>query len=368
MTYSPFLVHLTGLGMMGFSFLLSTTTYIASILCGSEPTLISAILIKPVTPEFLGLPPSLILAIGTAVAGVATVVVNGYVNNRKNRYDLDGKIAESEDRIATRVADALRIKDAEVAKVLQAKDAENEASARKLQDESLSARVSREAERQFQNAAFLKLQQELNDLRAGGNKAAVRAEAVRIGMNTNVDAINALADATNVRIAVSGKIPAAIQEIPNSKSIPVQINPSLPTVLILDDTIATVDAVTHLLRSIGWDITVASNGVQGITYATSTLINFDVLACGLKMPDVSGVEVIRLFRQSHKTSPKTGQPIRIIAYTCCDRLDPLVAQAIEVGADAVLFKPCDLEVLIATLKGEFAGDVPIPAPGAVAPG
>ena len=179
MTYSPFLVHLAGLGMMGFSFILSTTTYIASILCGSEPTLISAILIKPVTPEFLGLPPSLILAIGTAVAGVVTVVVNGFVNNRKNRYDLDGKIAESEERIAGRVADALRIKDAEVAKVLQAKDAENEANARKLQDESLSARVSREAERQFQNAAFLKLQQELNDLRARSEGTRLNSSHVK---------------------------------------------------------------------------------------------------------------------------------------------------------------------------------------------
>jgi YesN/AraC family two-component response regulator len=71
-------------------------------------------------------------------------------------------------------------------------------------------------------------------------------------------------------------------------------------VLIIDDHQGTLDTVSTILRSAGFDTATASSGRAGIDLAKGRA--FDVVLVDLCVPDMSGIEVVREFKSVHLTS------------------------------------------------------------------
>jgi CheY-like chemotaxis protein len=70
-------------------------------------------------------------------------------------------------------------------------------------------------------------------------------------------------------------------------------SPSL-VVLWIDDESAILNYVTHVLTRNGFDITAATTGSTGLAHARTG--RFDLIVLDLKMPDMSGLEVLRQLR------------------------------------------------------------------------
>jgi CheY-like chemotaxis protein len=373
MPYSPGAINLGGALMIAASTVASGGAWAVHKAIGIEP--IAQLAGPPVAEVASQLGSN---AVWVGVGGIVTIIVNGWLNRSvalaKIASDTAQKVAESEDRTATQVAkalrqrdaevaEALRLRDGEVAEALRRKDAETAARDSIRESEHAASRAHREAEREFAAIAMLKLHEKIDMLEAGGGKVAGKAEAVRVSGNTNTEAIIKLADATHTDVPLAREVPPDLAPVPVVSLAPTPaIDPSLPKLLLLEDSVEILDRVGRLLKMEGWDVTLATNGIQGSHYANSMSEDFDVIAVDLKIPGVPGPDVIDLFRKSHKHSRKTGGPVRIVAYTGSDSNDPMVARAIANGADAVLFKRGDLDALTSVLKGDSPGDVPIPAP------
>ena len=106
-------------------------------------------------------------------------------------------------------------------------------------------------------------------------------------------------------------------------------------ILVIDDDEAVLDNISLVIKSVGYRITKASNGEEGIKKFDQSV--FDVVITDLFMPLKDGNEVARYIRDAGKNIPIigiTGMP---------EHIDPAFF-------DKVLKKPFSLKELIAYLK------------------
>ncbi|MBI3162712.1 MAG: response regulator [Chloroflexi bacterium] len=113
-------------------------------------------------------------------------------------------------------------------------------------------------------------------------------------------------------------------------------------ILIIDDDVDTLKLVGLMLQKQGYDISAASNGMQGLAKALEerpSLILLDVM-----MPDMDGYEVTRRLRKNPATVD-----IPILMFTAKTQLDDKVT-GFEAGADDYLTKPTHPNELQAHVK------------------
>lgn len=113
-------------------------------------------------------------------------------------------------------------------------------------------------------------------------------------------------------------------------------------VLVVDDEPKFCYIVAGFLMGRGYQTAVASRRDE-ITAALQRF-NPDVVLLDIRMPEVSGLDVLRLIR-SHPS------PVRVVMVTVMDTTDA-IDEAMDNGADGYLCKPVDLnqlEELISTL-------------------
>ncbi|MFN8411775.1 MAG: response regulator [Anaerolineales bacterium] len=102
-------------------------------------------------------------------------------------------------------------------------------------------------------------------------------------------------------------------------------------ILIVDDDLDTLRLVGLMLQKIGYQISAASNGAQGLAKALEE--RPDLILLDVMMPDMDGYEVTRRLRRNPATVS-----IPILMFTAKTQLDDKVA-GFEVGADDYLTKP-----------------------------
>lgn len=102
-------------------------------------------------------------------------------------------------------------------------------------------------------------------------------------------------------------------------------------ILIVDDDVDTLKLIGLMLQRQGYEISVATNGTQGLAKAAAELP--DVMLLDVMMPDMDGYEVTRRMRND----PALAQ-IPIIMFTAKSMVDDKVA-GFEAGADDYLTKP-----------------------------
>jgi DNA-binding NtrC family response regulator len=113
--------------------------------------------------------------------------------------------------------------------------------------------------------------------------------------------------------------------------------------LIVDDEIQFVNALSQRLEIRGFHVTKATNGMEAVQAARSD--KFDLALLDLKMPGMDGKEVLQLLKKEHKY-------LEVIILTGHGSLDSAV-ECTKLGAYGYLPKPYELEHLIKILKEAY---------------
>ncbi len=110
--------------------------------------------------------------------------------------------------------------------------------------------------------------------------------------------------------------------------------------LMVDDEIKFLEAITNRLKLKSFEITSATNGEEAIAAAGKD--RFDVAVIDLQMPGIDGVQVLEILKQNHKFLEViilTGHATVESAVTC-----------VKLGAFMVLEKPCNIDVLVKAIN------------------
>ncbi|KPK44005.1 MAG: hypothetical protein AMK74_05850 [Nitrospira bacterium SM23_35] len=100
-------------------------------------------------------------------------------------------------------------------------------------------------------------------------------------------------------------------------------------ILVIDDEELILDIAREILTNVGYDVTISSDGHEGIRLLSEE--TFSLLLTDIRMPDISGLEVIQQVRNHNKEMP-------IIIITGHGTLDVAI-KALKLGAQGFLLKP-----------------------------
>jgi len=110
--------------------------------------------------------------------------------------------------------------------------------------------------------------------------------------------------------------------------------------LLVDDEKSFVEVLFKRLSRRNIDVTTAFSGVEGIQALRK--VDFDVAILDLKMGDMDGLEVLKIFKKMYSK-------IKVIILTG-HGTEQAVREGMKSGALAFLSKPCDFEELLSTIK------------------
>jgi CheY-like chemotaxis protein len=113
-------------------------------------------------------------------------------------------------------------------------------------------------------------------------------------------------------------------------------------ILLVDDYPDALEMWGLYLRSLGYDVATADDGLTAFEMALAIVP--DVIVMDLELPGITGFEAARRLRQDARTS---GVPlIAATGYSHVKQLD----QARSAGFDSIIIKPCDPGVLVAEIE------------------
>jgi len=116
--------------------------------------------------------------------------------------------------------------------------------------------------------------------------------------------------------------------------------PEKASLLIVDDDEDMLETLSDVLQEKGYQTETAKTGREAITKAEEHF--FDVALIDLKLPDITGIDVLRIFREKHPTQMN----IMITAYSTRQN----AVDALNLGAHAYIMKPIDHKILDRTIK------------------
>jgi DNA-binding NtrC family response regulator len=115
---------------------------------------------------------------------------------------------------------------------------------------------------------------------------------------------------------------------------------SKTNILVVDDIRSIRVTLGGILEDKGHNVVMVENGYQAIEAVKKTL--FDVIFIDIKMPGINGVQT---FREIKKIDPK-AVVIMMTAYS----VEDLLKEALEEGAYATVYKPFDVDKIIAVIE------------------
>ncbi len=111
-------------------------------------------------------------------------------------------------------------------------------------------------------------------------------------------------------------------------------------VLVIEDYAPVREAVTQGLKEAAYAVDCASDGKDGLWYATKN--EYDVIVLDLMLPGISGMEILQRLRKERSAA-------RVLILTAKDAVDDRV-EGLNAGADDYLIKPFALEELLARVN------------------
>jgi YesN/AraC family two-component response regulator len=121
----------------------------------------------------------------------------------------------------------------------------------------------------------------------------------------------------------------------------------MPTVLVIDENRATLDTIGRALREAGFSVALASTGGEGLKLAERRPI--DLVVADLRLPDITGIEVLRRLR-------RTFADIPVIVTGLASTASAI--EAGKLGAAGYIEKPVLTDQLVQIVRSY----VPSPAP------
>ena len=119
-----------------------------------------------------------------------------------------------------------------------------------------------------------------------------------------------------------------------------KVNEKKIKVLLVDDEVSFVEVLFKRLSKRGIDVTKTFSGTEGIQALRK--VDFDVAVLDLKMEDMDGLEVLKIFKKMY---PK----LAVIILTGHES-EQTAHEGINSGAFAYLTKPCEFEKLLDTIR------------------
>jgi two-component system, response regulator RegA len=110
-------------------------------------------------------------------------------------------------------------------------------------------------------------------------------------------------------------------------------------VLLVDDEEPYVRVLAKRLRKRDFEVDTAFSGIQGVQAARKT--EFDVAVLDLKMEDLDGIEVLKIF--------KAMDPKMAVIMLTGHGSEQAARDGVQHGAFDYLLKPCDFEDLVAKI-------------------
>ncbi len=110
--------------------------------------------------------------------------------------------------------------------------------------------------------------------------------------------------------------------------------------LLVDDEKRFVDVLFKRLSKRNIDVTKAFSGAEGIQALRK--VDFDVAILDLKMEDMDGLEVLKIFKKMYAK-------MEVIILTGHES-EHTTREGMKYGAFAYISKPCDFEELISTIR------------------
>lgn len=110
--------------------------------------------------------------------------------------------------------------------------------------------------------------------------------------------------------------------------------------LLIEDELPLADQISASLREAGFAVDVANTGEDGLYLGNEYPIDVAVVDIGL--PDISGIDVIKQWRDAEQSFP-------VLILTARGRWEEKV-EGLESGADDYLVKPFHMEELVARLR------------------
>lgn len=126
----------------------------------------------------------------------------------------------------------------------------------------------------------------------------------------------------------------------------------MPHILIIDDDHLVGAATKAVLGSKGYDVSVASNGEDGIAAVRNA--KFDLVIVDLFMPGMDGLKVIEAIREGDSKVPMIAVSGFMFGGGECPTMPNFDAMAAEAGAKLTLYKPFKPEVLMRTVEKALA--------------
>lgn len=117
------------------------------------------------------------------------------------------------------------------------------------------------------------------------------------------------------------------------------------TVLVIDDEPSVADALKVILSDSGYQVAVAMSGGEALERLGKR--RFDLVITDVRLPDISGLDVLRHLRRSH--------PGVLAIIITAHHTPELAAESLSLGAVAVLPKPFSPSDLLTVIKTAFSG-------------
>mgnify|MGYP002646289913 CR=1 FL=1 len=114
----------------------------------------------------------------------------------------------------------------------------------------------------------------------------------------------------------------------------------IDNILIIEDEKAIQSVLYELLTEAGYRVTLANDGLEGLSQFEKQY--FSLILLDIMMPKIDGLEVLRSFRQTGKTTP-------VLFLTAKDAVPDRV-KGLDSGANDYLVKPFSFDELMARLR------------------
>jgi CheY-like chemotaxis protein len=115
-----------------------------------------------------------------------------------------------------------------------------------------------------------------------------------------------------------------------------------PVILVVEDYPDTRTLLSSLLRSRGYMVVEAGDGVEGVRQANR--VNPDLILMDLALPELDGVEATRQIRERHLLSQTPIFAVSAFATSDVKR------DALEAGCNEVFAKPLEIEPFLGKIR------------------
>ncbi len=112
------------------------------------------------------------------------------------------------------------------------------------------------------------------------------------------------------------------------------------SIIVVDDDTALAEGISDVLDAKGYSVSIANHGFEALDLINNNI--YDLALMDIQMPDINGVET---YRRIKAVRPQ----IKVIMMTAYST-ENLVHAAIHEGAIGVMYKPVDLDRLIAVIE------------------